>query len=119
MIGTCFACNTLNVQLFKRVKYWWCIKCLKQRPYLRLRSLWNQNLVSIVKYLQSHPCIDCGETDIIVLEFDHVRGVKKFNVCSRIQVSWDALLDEINKCEIRCANCHRRATAMRSKNYRW
>jgi len=31
----------------------------------------------ILDYLLSHPCIDCGETDPIVLEFDHVSGTKK------------------------------------------
>jgi len=63
-------------------------------------------------YLEKHPCVDCGESDIMVLEFDHVRGEKKFNISSVIfrEASLDRLDEEIKKCDIRCANCHRRKT---------
>ncbi|GAB5492936.1 MAG: hypothetical protein Phog2KO_31510 [Phototrophicaceae bacterium] len=64
-------------------------------------------------YLLAHPCVDCGETDPIVLEFDHVRGVKlsEVSVLLGSTVSMKRLTDEIAKCDIRCANCHRRKTA--------
>jgi hypothetical protein len=64
-------------------------------------------------YLEGHPCIDCGETDPVVLEFDHVNGIKSYNICNmRAQgYSLVTLMDEINKCVVRCANCHRRKTA--------
>src|SRR5712664_2964972 len=60
-------------------------------------------------------CIDCGEKDLRVLDFDHVRGVKRKNVSSLIgaMVSIRTLLDEIDKCEVRCANDHRRVTVER------
>ena len=63
----------------------------------------------IWQYLLEHPCVDCGNADPRVLEFDHVRGEKKYNI-SELQykrVSWEVVLAEIEKCEIRCANCHR------------
>lgn len=52
------------------------------------------------------------ESDPIVLDFDHVRGKKLGNIatlineCKAIQV----IKDEIDKCEVVCANCHRRRT---------
>jgi hypothetical protein len=73
----------------------------------------------IVEYLREHPCVDCGETDIVVLEFDHLRD-KVANISTLISSagSWDTIVAEIEKCEVRCANCHRRRTAERGGWYR-
>lgn len=58
-------------------------------------------------------CVDCGEKDPFVLDFDHVRGVKIAGISKMLQTgtSVQAVLDEVKKCDIRCANCHRRKTA--------
>jgi len=50
----------------------------------------------------------------MVLEFDHVRGTKSGNISEMMRggFSWKRVLEEIEKCEIRCANCHRRKTAV-------
>jgi hypothetical protein len=60
-------------------------------------------------YLEEHPCVDCGNPDIRVLDFDHVRGVKLGHVKAMAQnrAPLDVLAQEIAKCEIRCSNCHR------------
>jgi len=67
----------------------------------------------ILNYLQKHPCVDCSEVDPVVLEFDHIRGIKLFTIGTSPSrgVSIKTLEAEISKCEIRCANCHRRKTA--------
>jgi hypothetical protein len=66
----------------------------------------------IWNYLITHPCVDCGESDPLVLDFDHVRGVKSHNVSEVARRgSLKKAIEEIAKCESRCANCHRRKTA--------
>ncbi len=62
-------------------------------------------------YLQEHPCVDCGEPDPIVLEFDH-RGDKAFNIGEAVRLSFGLarVQAEVEKCDVRCANCHRRKT---------
>lgn len=63
----------------------------------------------LLEYLKTHPCVDCGETDLVVLEFDHVKGVKSFQIGDAISkgINLKRVQDEVGKCEVRCANCHR------------
>src|SRR5262249_12655903 len=65
------------------------------------------------EYFNTHPCIDCGESDPVVLEFDHVSKKKEAEVAVLVHkaVSIETLMEEIAKCEVRCANCHRRRHA--------
>ena len=72
-----------------------------------------RNAQHVWDYLLAHPCVDCGETDPVVLEFDHVRGEKVHALSTMVQRQFSiAKLDaEIAKCEVRCANCHKRKTA--------
>lgn len=83
-------------------------------------NLTTQKRIYVNAYLESHPCVDCGETDWVVLEFDHVRGVKKWNIGSMMNrtSSLDALIEEIAKCDVVCANDHRRRTYTRQGSWR-
>ncbi len=76
--------------------------------------------VQIMDYLKSHPCVDCKEMDWVVLEFDHVRGVKYRGVSALVHngYPWRTIEAEIAKCEVVCANCHRRRTYDRAFAYR-
>jgi hypothetical protein len=81
------------------------------RSRRRNRLLRAERASAIVEYLNAHPCVDCGEADPLVLEFDHRRD-KEFTIGRDwITRPWAAVLAEIEKCEVRCANCHRRRTA--------
>lgn len=75
----------------------------------------------LILHLLSHPCVDCGEADPVVLEFDHVVGEKLSEVttmCRANRSSWEAVEAEIKKCVIRCSNCHKRKTAMERGSWR-
>ena len=73
----------------------------------------------IREYLATHPCVDCGEDDLLVLEFDHHRGEKTAEIA---RLLGDARLarvrEEIERCEVVCVNCHRRRTEGRAGTYR-
>ena len=117
-----------------QTRQWICLLC--QREYTnewylrnRTRQVANAKVRShhatadlknrVREYLLGHPCVDCGESDPGVLDFDHLRD-KKANISTLVQsgVSWQSLADEIAKCEVRCANCHRRRTATMGRYYR-
>lgn len=75
------------------------------------------NRANLAAYLKKHPCVDCGESRIVCLDFDHVRGTKRNDICKMVYSnSWETILQEITKCQVRCANCHRIKTA---KQFNW
>jgi hypothetical protein len=79
----------------------------------RKRAIANERAAFLVEFFRSHPCVDCGESDPLVLEFDHL-GDKKFGIAKGLRDrNWQKVLDEMAKCGVVCANCHRRRTARR------
>lgn len=78
-----------------------------------------ENSEFLLNYLNSHPCVDCGNSNVVVLEFDHVNGTKKFAIGSKFRSkNLEDLISEIEKCEVRCANCHRIKTAKERNFYK-
>jgi Helix-turn-helix len=91
---------------------------VSSRPYANPNVA--RNFSYILDVLRRHPCVDCGQRDTVVLEFDHV-GTKRAAVT---QLAWHgcslATIDkEVRECEVRCADCHRRITAMRADHFRF
>ena len=73
----------------------------------REKKIIKDNKEFIIGYLKKHPCIDCGNSDIRVLRFDHRDPLQKEHNISQIYfMKQEILIKEISKCEIRCANCH-------------
>lgn len=87
----------------------------KQEHYQRNINKRRELRQKLDDFLVGRKCIDCGNPNPIVLEFDHVKGNKRDNVARLVNnaVSWESILAEIAKCEIRCANCHRIVTVAR------
>lgn len=83
----------------------------------RLRSVYN-NRMKIYEYLLEHPCIDCGNTDWRVLQFDHIDDSKEFSITQKMTLSWEKMKLEIDKCNVRCANCHSLRTQERKNSWR-
>lgn len=71
---------------------------------------WNHPISVLVREARSKPCVDCGrQHPFPAMDLDHVRGEKAFKVsvpavCSRPVEEVQA---EIDKCDVRCAICHR------------
>ena len=81
----------------------------------RKRRVSRENYKKIFMEYFIHGCVDCGTNDYRVLEFDHVTGKKKrlsgrgtegVGTLVRFGYKWDTIKKEIDKCKIRCRNCH-------------
>jgi hypothetical protein len=114
----------------------WCKNCQKiyknlhykrnKKYYIEKAYKWKterkkENIQKILTYFKAHPCVDCGEDDPLVLEFDHFRD-KKYEVAdllNRRGTKWKIIHEEITKCKVRCANCHRRKTLKQQNALRY
>jgi hypothetical protein len=72
-------------------------------------------------YKAERGCLRCGEKDPIVLDLDHrdpetngripaYASAKYYRTKRWHQFSWEDLDAELAKCDVLCANCHRRKT---------
>lgn len=81
----------------------------KRKQEIKLRR---KSLVDFVNdYKRAHSCVRCGESEICCLDFHHVDPTTKAGIIcflARRGVSLETLMSEILKCEILCANCHRK-----------
>jgi hypothetical protein len=111
-----------------------CVNCHRHRTARRANS-WRvnpkrlldgtdrpnrvRNMRFLVDVLEQASCMDCGEEDIVVLDFDHV-GTKRASVVDLAlsEHSIASVQREISECEIRCANCHKRRTCRMKRHFR-
>ncbi len=117
----------------KRTK--WCYPCKRaysntwnanRTPEQREKKLQtqrdrvNKHRQRIWNYLLKHPCIDCGETNPVVLDFDHRDdSTKLLNLGNACGLAWIKIKAEIAKCDVRCCKCHRIRTAKQFGYYNW
>ena len=101
------------------VEYLYCKSCHLARTKRRRARVLADTRAKLTAYLDLHPCVDCGERDHRTLHFDHRDPDDKTLGIARMlsrAYKWDAVLKEIQKCEVRCANCHAKRTA---EQYGW
>lgn len=109
-----------------------CCNCHRRRTYLRRGTTrrpesaqritdWRvrRHLEWVYNVLGRSKCEDCGVADPLVLEFDHL-GLKRKNVMTMVWEGYcmETIEHEMSKCEIRCANCHRRKTLAERNSFR-
>jgi len=109
LASLCKECNKSKLkEHYNNNKEYYVLKAAKRNKDQKLI-----NRQYIYDYLKTKSCLDCGECDPILLEFDHVRGEKYNNVSHLVGKGWsiDTIQKEIDKCEVVCSNCHRKRTA--------
>jgi hypothetical protein len=73
--------------------------------------------ILIVEWFENHPCVDCGEKDVRILEADHLEYFKKHNISDLVHTNkTKELCEELKVCESRCVKCHRKKTLRFSSN---
>lgn len=102
----CRECGkTFTRSHYRRNKHLYLAK--NARAYARHREL--------IRQVKSRPCADCGvQYPFYVMDFDHREGeLKEFELNSVARTPVKAILREIEKCDVVCANCHRERTYQR------
>lgn len=96
-----------NREAFKR----WYDKN-KQTQMDRVKKQQQKIADEVKQYKESVPCYDCGIFyPHYIMDFDHTLDNKSGNVSALMRRgSRKQVWEEINKCELVCANCHRART---------
>lgn len=102
----CIECRRAGVRAHYRANREYYLAKARRRTsrVVKETRLW------LLAYLREHPCVDCGNTDVRVLEFDHRDSATKLRDISTLASEGFGLAKvqaEINQCDVRCANCHR------------
>ena len=89
-----------------------------KQKYIDKATKWgNDEKIKFYTWLSQYACMDCGNPNFVTFHFDH-KYDKNFQISEKIGVlSFDAIMDEVSKCDIVCANCHAIRTADRGNYY--
>ena len=104
----CLTCGVNFTPEDNRAKYC-CSKCRNNSPSKKIRTRLFQrarrDMINAVKLERG--CGNCGyRAHPAALQFNHISGTKDFNISQDTKRSLGKINNEIDKCEILCANCH-------------
>lgn len=109
----------------RRARCRWCRRRDQQAQYgaayAAAKKKKDVNYLFVYRFLARHPCADCGEKDFRVLEFHHIDPKNKSYSVARLfsrNASLKRIKEEIEKCEVLCANCHKIRTAEQTNTIR-
>jgi hypothetical protein len=108
-IRKCATCTAIFTPVDDRQIYC-CTSCRSNAPNKKITTQKFQqsrrNDINAIKVARG--CSVCGYNEHpAALDFNHVRGEKLFNVSQDTKTAWSKVLEEIAKCDVLCANCHR------------
>lgn len=90
-----------------------------------MRSLYKTRAalkIKVLDYLKDKSCAHCGMSDREVLEFDHVERSTKTDSVARMinaRAKWPTIQAEIAKCQVLCANCHKKKTLRETQYWKF
>lgn len=117
----CKQCYKLHRKTYYAEHYAKYSQQYRDRAKQRRLSIRKEYHTQLLSYLRQHPCVQCSEDDVRVLEFDHiVPSQKSFGIswAVRYGISWDKIEQEMLKCQVLCANCHKKRTAEQASWYK-
>lgn len=115
----------------KNYRHSFCKKCQKdynKAHYRKYRNTYiakaklrdkivREEIYSLIRSAKAVPCADCSKSfGYWVMDFDHLPGTIKLNNVGDLvkkKVPMYKVVEEINKCEVVCSNCHRERTHKR------
>ena len=102
---TCRVCGLEQDLNQFRVNSRTCKSCCRKQKNNKRRA----NREKLIGYKKTLSCSKCGFSDHRALEFHHVDpSIKDGNIATLIHDHpFEYVLNEINKCVVLCANCHR------------
>ena len=107
-----------------------CVLCHNKRTFNRFneklgnkRAWKNHNLrnINIINSFKSQPCTICNQQyDHFNMQIDHIDPKDKlYDVCKLKSCKKQTLLNELEKCQVVCALCHRKKSILEQKQNKY
>lgn len=99
VVGTCKPCSMI------RVKKWYKDNQYRRQELKNVRN--KEKKLKAIEFLGGK-CLDCKNTyPSCAYDFHHISGEKEMNPSQAIAGSFEKAKEELKKCVLLCANCHR------------